>query len=152
MAGTTQIQESDSKCRQALTLRWDQVDLEVLEVASSVMQEFGIKYPDRVNFGLSGTSTQTVLGTGTPTQSTVTTTGAPPDVVQFPASNWSWYVANPVRFRESLKVEIQDICDSGPGADDLTSVAFWYQEEPHQTFTLPSFQERISASKAGEKK
>ena len=42
---------------------------------------------------------------------------------------YRWYLANPVRFQESLKVEIQDICDFGPGADDFTSVAFWYQRE-----------------------
>ena len=34
---------------------------------------------------------------------------------------YRWYLANPVRFRQSLKVEIQDICKFGPGADDFTS-------------------------------
>jgi general secretion pathway protein D len=71
------------------------LDLEVLEVASSVMQEFGVKYPDRINFGLSGTTTDTLLGAGTPTQTTVTTTGAPPDIAPLPPGPWSWYVANP---------------------------------------------------------
>jgi hypothetical protein len=61
---------------------------------------------------------------------------------------YRWYVANPVRFRESLKVEIQDIYEFGPGADDFTSVAFWYQEEPHQSFTLQPFAERTAPSKA----
>ena len=61
---------------------------------------------------------------------------------------YRWYVPNPVRFRQSLKVEIQDIYDFGPGADDLTSVAFWYQEEPHQSFTLQPFAERTAPSKA----
>ena len=61
---------------------------------------------------------------------------------------YRWYVANPVRFRESLKVEIQDIYKFGPGADDFTSVAFWYQEEPHQPFTLPPFSQRTAASRS----
>jgi len=61
---------------------------------------------------------------------------------------YRWYVANPVRFRESLKVEIQDIYDFGPGADDFTSVAYWYQEEPHQSFSLQPFAQRTAASKA----
>ncbi len=61
---------------------------------------------------------------------------------------YRWYVANPVRFRQSLKVEIQDIYEFGPGADDFTSVAFWYQEEPHQSFTLQPFSERTAPSNA----
>jgi hypothetical protein len=65
---------------------------------------------------------------------------------------YRWYLANPVRFQESLKVEIQDLCDFGPGADDFTSVAFWYQEEPHQAFSLQPFAERTAPSKAREGK
>ena len=69
---------------------------------------------------------------------------------------YRWYVANPVRFQRSLKVQIQNQHDNGQptthDADDYTSVAFWYQEEPHQVFTLPSFKERTASSNAGEKK
>ena len=65
---------------------------------------------------------------------------------------YRWYVANPVRFQQSLQVEIQDICDFGPGADDFTSVAFWYQEEPHRPFTLQPFAERTAPSNARERK
>ncbi len=69
---------------------------------------------------------------------------------------YRWYVANPVRFGQSLKVEIQNQHDNGTptstDADDYTSVAFWYQEEPHQVFTLQPFAERTAASQAGEKK
>ena len=64
---------------------------------------------------------------------------------------YRWYLSNPVRFRESLKVEIQSILMFGPlqpGADDFTSVAFWYQEDPHRTFGLQPFGERSAASKA----
>ena len=61
---------------------------------------------------------------------------------------YRWHVPNPVRFQESLKVEIQDIGEFGPGSDDLTSVAFWYQEEPHRPFALQPFAERAAQSKA----
>jgi hypothetical protein len=68
---------------------------------------------------------------------------------------YRWYVANPVRFQKSLKVEIQNQHDNGKptagDADDYTSVAFWYQEEPHQAFTLPAFAARTAGSNAGEK-
>jgi hypothetical protein len=68
---------------------------------------------------------------------------------------YRWYVANPVRFQRSLKVEIQNQHDNGKpttsDADDYTSVAFWYQEEPHQVFALPAFRERTASSRAGEK-
>ena len=64
---------------------------------------------------------------------------------------YRWYVANPVRFRESLKVEIQNSHDNvklttAEDADDYTSVAFWYQEEPHRPIILAPFAERTAAS------
>jgi hypothetical protein len=65
---------------------------------------------------------------------------------------YRWYLPNPVRFQKSLKVEIQDIYNFGPGADDYTSTAYWYQEEPHQPFTLQPFAERTAPSKAKEYK
>lgn len=66
---------------------------------------------------------------------------------------YRWYLANPVRFQQSLKVEIQNQrYENGqiPSRDDYTSVAFWYQEEPHRAFKLPSFAERVAPSKAAE--
>ncbi len=69
---------------------------------------------------------------------------------------YRWYVANPVRFQRSLTVEIQNQHENGrpttTDADDYTSVAFWYQEEPHQPFGLPSFAERVAPSRAGAAK
>lgn len=63
---------------------------------------------------------------------------------------YRWYVANPVRFQRSLKVEIQNQHDNGKptsnDADDYTSVAFWYQEGPHKVFPLPTFKKRIADS------
>ena len=66
---------------------------------------------------------------------------------------YRWYVTNPVRFRDSLKVEIQNQHDNGTptttDADDYTSIAYWYQEDPRQAVTLQPFSERMAASKAG---
>jgi hypothetical protein len=66
-----------------------------------------------------------------------------------------WYLTNPVRFRESLKVEIQSVYSPRnapfrPGSDDFTSVVYWYQEEPHQPFGLQPFAQRIAASRAAD--
>jgi hypothetical protein len=68
---------------------------------------------------------------------------------------YRWYLANPVRFGSSLKVEIQNQrWDKGqvPSSDDYTSVAFWYQAEPHRPFSLQSFTERTAPSHAAEYK
>jgi hypothetical protein len=66
---------------------------------------------------------------------------------------YRWYVANPVRCRKSLKVEIQNQRMDGkqtPSQDDYTSVAFCYQEEPHQPFGLAAYTQRVAASRAAE--
>ena len=63
---------------------------------------------------------------------------------------YRWYVANPVRFQQGLKVEIQNQHDNGRAtttdADDYTSLAFWSQEGPQRVAALPGFRERTSAS------
>jgi Protein of unknown function (DUF2961) len=64
---------------------------------------------------------------------------------------YRWYVANPVRFQKSLKVEIQNQHDNGTpttarDADDYISVAFWYQEGAHSVSPLPTFKERTAGS------
>jgi hypothetical protein len=68
---------------------------------------------------------------------------------------YRWYVANPVRFQKTLQVEIQNQHNNGTptttDADDYTSTAFWYQEEPHQAFGLPGFKERIAPANSSEK-
>jgi hypothetical protein len=65
---------------------------------------------------------------------------------------YRWYLANPVRFQQSLKVQIQNQHNDGTpatsDADDYTSLVFWYQEEPHQPFTLQPFGERCAPSRA----
>ncbi|HEX7713448.1 MAG TPA: glycoside hydrolase family 172 protein [Bacillota bacterium] len=57
---------------------------------------------------------------------------------------YRWHIMDPVRFGQDLKVTIQTLgWRSGgrylPTHDDVASVAYWYQTEPHAAFpTLPS--------------
>ncbi len=57
---------------------------------------------------------------------------------------YRWHIMDPIRFEKDLKVTIQALgWQSGgrylPLHDDIASVAFWYQQEPHKTFPkLPS--------------
>ena len=57
---------------------------------------------------------------------------------------YRWHIPDPIRFEKDLKVTIQALgWRSGgrylPLKDDIASVAFWYQAEPHQAFPqLPS--------------
>ncbi|HOX86117.1 MAG TPA: DUF2961 domain-containing protein [bacterium] len=56
---------------------------------------------------------------------------------------YRWHILDPIRFEKELKVTIQALgWRSGsrylPLQDDIASVAFWYQKEPHATFpSLP---------------
>ncbi len=56
---------------------------------------------------------------------------------------YRWHITDPIRFKKDLRVTIQALgWRSGgrylPLKDDIASVAFWYQAEPHNTFpTLP---------------
>jgi hypothetical protein len=52
---------------------------------------------------------------------------------------YRWHIMDPIRFEEDLKVTIQALgWRSGhrylPLQDDISSVAFWYQAEPHNAF------------------
>ncbi len=54
-------------------------------------------------------------------------------------SLYRWHIMDPVRFREDLRVTIQALgwWPNGkfqPLADDVASVAYWYQAEPHERF------------------
>lgn len=57
---------------------------------------------------------------------------------------YRWHIMDPVRFEKNLKVTMQALgWRSGgrylPLQDDISSVAFWYQQEPHAKFPeLPS--------------
>ena len=71
------------------------LEVEVLEVASSLVREFGIRYPERINVGTLGGSISSATTTNTAT--TVTTAAAtPPPFVELPPKPWQWFVANPV--------------------------------------------------------
>lgn len=52
---------------------------------------------------------------------------------------YRWHIADPIRFKKDLKVTIQALGWKNNGAylpleDDIASVAFWYQAEPHAKF------------------
>lgn len=63
---------------------------------------------------------------------------------------YRWHIYDPIRFKQSLKVTIQALgwWPNGkfqPLTDDIASVAYWYQAEPHAPFpSLPPIQERWS--------
>jgi hypothetical protein len=57
---------------------------------------------------------------------------------------YRWHIKDPVRFGKNLKVTIQALGWRSAGRylplqDDIASVAYWYQSEPHTPFPkLPS--------------
>lgn len=60
---------------------------------------------------------------------------------------YRWHLPDPIRFQENLKVTLQQIgvCHRGlfERQDDVATVAYWYQQEPHQAFSkLPERFER----------
>jgi hypothetical protein len=61
---------------------------------------------------------------------------------------YRWHIMDPIRFRKDLKVTIQALgwWPNGkyqPLDDDIASVAYWYQAEPHAPFPeLPGIRER----------
>jgi hypothetical protein len=56
---------------------------------------------------------------------------------------YRWYLADPIRFARSLTWTIEHGHDNNYG-NDYTSVAYWYQLEPHARFpALPGVSERL---------
>lgn len=60
---------------------------------------------------------------------------------------YRWHIMDPVRFETDIRVTIQQIGHNGvhlfERADDVSSVAYWYQTEPHVSFpVLPDPEER----------
>ncbi len=56
---------------------------------------------------------------------------------------YRWHIEDPVQFEKDLKITIQSLAWREetylPLVDDLASVAYWYQSEPHNPFPeLPS--------------
>ena len=69
-----------------------------------------------------------------------------------PPSHWSlyrWHIQDPINFDENLRVTIQALGWGTDGkykklSDDIASVAYWYQAEPHAPFPkLPALAERL---------
>ena len=69
-----------------------------------------------------------------------------------PPNFWSlyrWHIQDPINFEENLRVTIQALGWGSNGkykklADDIASVAYWYQSEPHAPFPkLPAVAERL---------
>nr|WP_165220694.1 glycoside hydrolase family 172 protein [Aquisphaera insulae] len=66
----------------------------------------------------------------------------PPDIIYVPGQRFGlyrWHIADPIRFDKDLKVTIQALGWKSEGRylpleDDIASVAFWYQAEPHAKF------------------
>ncbi|MFI6231160.1 glycoside hydrolase family 172 protein [Micromonospora echinospora] len=57
---------------------------------------------------------------------------------------YRWHLPDPIHFTTDLRVTLQQIGQVGPGiferSDDVSSVAYWYQHEPHTPF--PAFPSR----------
>ena len=60
---------------------------------------------------------------------------------------YRWHLLDPVRFKKDLKITIQSLGWKSEGRyklleDDISSVAYWYQSEPHQPFpALPEWKD-----------
>src|SRR5215470_12572165 len=71
------------------------LEVQVLEVASSIVQEFGLRYPDKINYGVLGVGTdQNVTISGNVTTVTAQT-NTPPPLVELKPHSWVYFVANP---------------------------------------------------------
>ena len=69
-----------------------------------------------------------------------------------PPTFWSlyrWHIQDPINFEKDLRVTIQALGWGADGkykklSDDIASVAYWYQAEPHAPFpSLPALAERL---------
>ncbi|MBE9376162.1 DUF2961 domain-containing protein [Saccharopolyspora sp. HNM0983] len=96
---------------------------------------------------LHGTGTEDYFNTAwCPTQ----TYSAPYHGITMPGGeNWSgrislyrFHIEDPVTFSRSIRVSIEH-GHANKRSDDFSSVAYWYQQEPHRPFTLPAVHERV---------
>ena len=66
-------------------------------------------------------------------------------------SMYRWYIPDPIRFYKSIKMTIEH-GHANNYENDYSSVAYWYQEEPHKEFPpFPSVDDRIPFLIPGEK-
>ncbi|MHC4081678.1 MAG: glycoside hydrolase family 172 protein [Planctomycetota bacterium] len=82
-------------------------------------------------------------------QSSVSAPGKP-ESAKAAHALYRWHVPDPVRFRRNLRVTVQALgwSDDGtyePLADDVSSVAYWYQDAPGAAALLPPLAERYPA-------
>lgn len=96
---------------------------------------------------LHGTGTEDYFNTAwCPTQ----TYSAPYHGITMPGGeNWSgrislyrFHIEDPVTFSRSIRVSIEH-GHANKRSDELSSVAYWYQQEPHRPFALPPVHERV---------
>ncbi|MBJ3786041.1 glycoside hydrolase family 172 protein [Devosia sediminis] len=60
-----------------------------------------------------------------------------------PVTLYRWHIEDPVIFHKQIRVTIEH-GHANRRSDDVSSVAFWYQSEPHQPFpALPPVSERL---------
>lgn len=62
---------------------------------------------------------------------------------------YRWHVTDPVRFEQDFRMTIQALGWQGkmlPLEDDISSVAFWYQAEPHGLFPTLADKEHLEIS------
>jgi diadenosine tetraphosphatase ApaH/serine/threonine PP2A family protein phosphatase len=65
-------------------------------------------------------------------------------------TSYVFHLTNPVRFQKEIKVTIEH----GHGnhlANEMASVAYWYQKEPHKRVSLPPVQKRQPVERLGER-
>lgn len=57
---------------------------------------------------------------------------------------YRYHISDPIPFRQSIRVEIEHGAVNNEQQNNYSSVAYWYQAEPHKTLsTLPTVMERI---------
>lgn len=61
---------------------------------------------------------------------------------------YRWHLDDPIVFSNSLRVSMEH-GNQNDRADDWSSVAYWYQQEPHQPFELPPVDARLPREAAG---
>ncbi|MCU0393124.1 MAG: DUF2961 domain-containing protein [Thermoflexibacter sp.] len=64
---------------------------------------------------------------------------------------YRWHISDPIRFEKDLKVTIQALGWRNGGKylplqDDIASVVFWYQTEPHQKFPALPTKEKLEVN------
>ena len=75
-----------------------------------------------------------------------------------PPQFWSiyrWHILDPINFDQDLRVTLQALGWKGNRykkmSDDISSVAYWYQSEPHAPFPkLPSVEERLRVARPSQ--